>query len=329
MDAKSIFLVDRFVNVRVGEPYLLFPFGSITKNGETVNLTPELAQQFKLPHFKPAIKLGGHADELPAGGHIIGLEVRADGVYAIPEWNDNGTAALDGGAFRYHSPEIIWEGVLLDSLTGNEISAPIIMGDALLHNPALGEATAFYNVERTGGNNMSEMTQIPTSLLDRFMAIFDKEPEAKPTPTPTPPAGDDGNADAYAVEIQEKEAEIAEYKAKVEQMELAQVAAERIAQFSTELKDHAAVSGDSELHTILARLPEADAAVLVTKFKALSAQIDEAGLTGDVGEADGEATTEETIVVLANKYAAEHKVDFNTAVGKLAIDRPELFMEVK
>lgn len=329
MDAESLFLFDKFVSVRAGEPYRLFPFGAIRKNGKTINITPELAANFKLPHFKPAIKLGSHDDATPAGGHIIGLEVRADGVYAIPEWNDNGTAAMTGGAYRYHSPEIIWEGEILDSVTGLSISAPIIMGDALLHNPALGEAAAFYHVEKNGGNNMSDMTQVPTPLMETFNAwikgLMKRDEEQTPAPAPVQP-----EVDNFKAELEAERAKTAEYAAKVEQMQAAANAAERIAKFGTELAEAPAVAGDHELHAILARLPEEDAAKLVTKFKALSAQIDESGLTAEAGAAgNGQPMDQTAVVSIVEKYAADNKVTFNAALAKLAADRPELFMEVK
>ncbi len=327
MGAESIYLIDRFVNTRVGEPYRLFPFGLIHKNGKTINLTPEYAATVKLPHFKPPIKLGSHRDETPAGGHMLGLEVRADGLYVIPEWNDNGTAAVNQGSFRYHSPEIITEGYLLNSLTGEKIYPPIIMGDALLHNPALGEAAAFYHVEKYGGNNMSEMTQVPTPLFEQFNAwvknILNREGEPAPQPEPQP------EVSKFEAELQAERAKVAEYAAKVEKMEAAAAAAERIAKFSTALSESPAVADDHELHTILARLPQEDADKLVTKFKALSAQINEAALTGDVGVVgDGNPPSQDTIVKLATEYAAEHKVSFNAAVSRLAMERPELFEAV-
>lgn len=329
MDAKSIFIIDQFVTTRTGEPYRLFPFGEITKNGQTINITPELAAQFKLPHFKPAIKLGGHEDTLPAGGHIIGLEVRADGIYAIPEWNENGTSAMDSGSYRYHSPEIIWEGELLDSVSGNTISAPIIMGDALLHNPALGEAAAFYHVERStnGGNTMSEMTQVPTPLWDKFQMWFNKQVDRdEPTPTPQPDPVPEVNK--FEAELEAERAKVAEYEAKVQQMEAAQAQASRIAHFGAEFKDSPAVAEDNELHTILAQLPEDAAEKLVTKFKALSAQIDEFGMTGDVGSEAGKTPDAKSLVGIVEAYAAEHDMKYTAAVAELAVKRPELFGEV-
>ena len=104
----TTYLLDNYVATKAGQAYRLFPFGKIVKNGKTREITPETASQFRLPHFKPAIKLGSHDDPTPAGGFIVALEVRDDGLYAIPEWNEVGDKAMQDGAYRYHSPEIIW-----------------------------------------------------------------------------------------------------------------------------------------------------------------------------------------------------------------------------
>ena len=326
MTTDSIFLIDQFVTVMPGEPFRLFPFGTIHKGGRTVDLTPELARQFKLPHFKPPIKLGSHADETPAGGHIVGLEVRADGLYAVPEWNENGTGAINSGAYRYHSPEVVWEGEILDSSTGVVIPAPLILGDALLHMPALGEATAFYQVETHGGDPMSEMTQVPNSLWERMMDRFfgadiDATPEPEPEPTQTP----DPQVDAYAAQLEAANAELAQYRAQVEEMQAAQQLQDRVSHFAAELAESEAVAADGDLHNILAGLDDEVAAALVQRFKALSAQINESALTADVGAAEGEATGPAAIHAAVQKYQAEHNVNYNEAVATLATERPELF----
>jgi len=325
MTADSIFLIDQFVTVTPGEPFRLFPFGDIHKNGRTVTLTPEMARQFRLPHFKPPIKLGSHNDETPAGGHIIGLEVRGDGLYAIPEWNDSGTAAIHSGAYRYHSPEVVWEGEILDSSTGTVIPAPLILGDALLHMPALGEATAFYQVETHGGEPMSEMTQVPTSLWDRIMDRFfsaDIDPTPEPEPTTQTP---DPQVDEYAAQLQAANAELAQYRAQIEQMEAAQQLQARVFHFAAEFAESTAVADDGDLHSILAGLDDEVADQLVQRFKALSAQIDETALTGDVGAAEGDATGPDAIHAAVQKYQAEHNVSYNEAIAALAIERPQLF----
>ena len=176
----SDFLLDDYVATRPGDPFRLFPFGVIVKNGKRREITPEYAATFKLPHFKPPIKLGSHEDPTPAGGHILRLEVRADGLYAIPELNDKGAQAIQDGAYRYQSPEVIWEGSLEDPTTGAPINGPLIVGDALLHTPHLGEAAALYTITpfNLGENKMSEDTvQVPKSLFDVFTSWFKKNAE--------------------------------------------------------------------------------------------------------------------------------------------------------
>ena len=153
-DNKSDYLIDVFATVKPGVAYRLFPFGVIVKNGVKREITPEYARRFRLPHFKPPIKLGSHADTTPAGGFIVGLEVRDDGLYAIPEHTEQGAAVLADGSYRYHSPEVIWEGGGLENpADGEEIAGPLIVGDALLHTPHLGEAAALYNVEPMHGGD--------------------------------------------------------------------------------------------------------------------------------------------------------------------------------
>lgn len=142
---KTTFVIDRLLATSPGEPYRLLPFGEIHKAGVTINFTREYAAKFRLPHFKPPILLGSHTETTPAGGHIVGLEVRKDGLYAVPEFNEKGLQALRDGAYRYHSPEVLWEGRgFEDPGTGATIEGPIIVGDALLHAPHMGEATALY-----------------------------------------------------------------------------------------------------------------------------------------------------------------------------------------
>ena len=89
-----------FVNTKPGDPIRLFPFGKLFKNGKLIEFTKELAARFRLPHFKPPIKLGSHNDDQAAGGHITGLEVRDDGLYAHVELTDKGGEALVAGDFR-------------------------------------------------------------------------------------------------------------------------------------------------------------------------------------------------------------------------------------
>ena len=326
---NSTYLLDQFITTTAGEPYRLFPFGTIIKNGKKRELTPEIARLFKLPHFKPPIKLGSHEDATPAGGHIIGLEVREDGLYAIPEFNDNGTSAVTSGSYRYHSPEVIWDsGVVEDPATGQLNTTPLIWGDALLHTPHLGESAALYHVEPYKENRdmtaQIETVNVPVSFFDR---LLNRQPAQEP---PAPPVQPDQPAkEDFAAKLATVQAEAEKYRAALEKAEAMQAHAGKVAQFASELKDSTAVAQDTELHELLAGMSDEAAAKLVIKFKALSAQINESNLTGDLGA--GGAGSNDPVAALdgaVKQLMASDKIDYAAAVGVLAKTRPELFKEV-
>jgi len=74
MMQSKMYLLDDFLTVRKGEPYRLFPLGRIVKGGTVREITKELAGKFRLPHFRPAIKLGSSTDRTS----ITGIKGNAD-----------------------------------------------------------------------------------------------------------------------------------------------------------------------------------------------------------------------------------------------------------
>lgn len=291
----TTYLVDDYVATKTGEAYRLFPFGRIVKNGKVRDITPELAAQFKLPHFQPAIKLGSHEDTTPAGGHIKALEVRADGLYAIPEWNEKGETAMRDGAYKYHSPEIIWsEGALENPTDGSYINGPLIVGDSLLHMPHLGEAAKLYSVEiiQTGEQPMSENITVPTSLWDKFIAPLLQKPETQEVKTVIPE------------DYESTKLELNEVKSKLEAQAFAVERKTRVDKFESELKE---TKADPTLAELLADLPEEKAGLVMRQFKALSEQIKESNLTEEKG-------TDSTGV------AGDPKAEFNAAVLNIVKD---------
>lgn len=311
----TTFLIDEFVTTRPGEPYRLFPFGRVVKNGKVHFITPEYAAKFSLPHFKPPIKLGSHKEETPAGGHIIGLEVRPDGLYAIPAHNDKGQAAVQEGHYRYQSPEVIWDdGYLEHPTTGERIQGPLIVGDALLHMPHLGEAAALYSVEISRGDNMETVT-IPTSMWDKFMAWVGRED--KP-PTNTPP-------DDYSA-VREKAAKVDTLEAEIATMKAEQAKQARLSRFAAEVgKTKVAQPGMAEL---LAGMTDEQAAAVLQQFNALSAQIDESALLGEKGVTGGGPVVNDPAQALNAAVQAkmkEAKVDYNAALAIVATEQPDLF----
>src|SRR5690606_20521431 len=139
-------------------------------------------------------------------------------------------------------PEIIWDdGYLEHPTTGERIQGPLIVGDALLHTPHLGESAALYTTEVLGarGDTMSELVQetVPVSFVERLLERFDKmlnkphettqaTPEpAVPSPAPavvmTAQPQHDPQAEQYKAEVETLRAKAAkadEYAAELQQM---------------------------------------------------------------------------------------------------------------
>lgn len=314
----NTYLYDEFLNTQTGDAYRLFPFGRVVKNGRVREITPEYARQFKLPHFKPAIKLGSHEDATPAGGHIVALEVRDDGLYALPEWNDNGNKALHDGAYRYQSPEVIWDdGGLEDPQSGDFIKGPLIVGDALLHTPHLGEAAAMYSVEpiENKEQTMEGTVNVPAGLWDKFTAFLDARLN------PPQPEKIEVIPDDYEATRQERD----EYKTKLEAIEQAKARAARIEKFESELKD---TKADPTMAELLADVPQDTADAIMKQFRALSEQINEPALTGEQGsEGTGVEDPKAAFNALVVKKSAEGRISYNAAFELVKGENPDLFAQ--
>ena len=313
---ETTYLLDNYVATKTGEPYRLFAFGRIVKNGKVREITPEYAAQFKLPHFKPAIKLGSHEETTPAGGHIIGLEVRADGLYAVPEWNEKGDSSMRDGAYRYHSPEVLWDGgAIEDPKTGAMISGPLVLGDALLHAPHLGEDAKFYTVEIQGEKTMEENTvSVPKSFWDSYVApLLGKKPEIQVV---------EKLPEDYESTKQERD----EYKAKLNEQAETLARNSRIEKFTSELTE---TKADPSLAELLADLPEEKSEAVLKQFKALSAQIDESKITAEVGKEGGEAPADPKAAFNAAVLAIvnEKKINYNAAFEQVKVAQADLFKE--
>jgi hypothetical protein len=318
---ESTYLLDEYASVTPGQAYRLFPFGKIVKNGKTRMVTPELAAKFRLPHFKPPIKRGGHAEDAPAGGFIIGLEVREDGLYAIPEWNEKGAQAVVDGDFRYHSPEVVWdEGPVFETPDGGTIYGPLIVGDALLHMPHLGEAAALYSVEPLEREEQmtiaTEMVEVPKKWYDGILEFFKAgkpEPELEPEPTPQV------EVEAYEAAVKERD----EYKAKLATLEAEAEKTARIDKYTAAIAE---TKANHELAQMLADLPDETADRFVQEFKALSSQIDESALLGEKGTSgDGlPEVADQALDAAVKAKMAEHNVNYNAALQMVQDEAPEL-----
>jgi len=311
--------LESYVATKAGQPYLWMPFGVIKKGNKTREVTPELASQFKLPHFKPPIKLGSHEEVTPAGGHIVGFEVRGDGIWVTPELVPNGEKSLQEGAYRYHSPEVIWEdGTIQNPTTGEMMKGPFIMGDALLHTPHLGESAALYTYET--GEQLMETVSVPK---DWFTAVLEKigvKPEAPKETIPIDPT----TTEQYKAVVADAE----KYKMELERFQSEGVKTARIDKFSAELKASTKVA-EGNIAEVLASLSDEQATVIMTQFKALSAQIDESALLKNTGKQklnDGSDANPVALYDAAVKSKmVEAKVSYNAAAELVNGEKPELF----
>ena len=321
---EQTYLIDEFVHTQAGEPFRLFPFGKLFKSGKLREVTPESAKSFNLPHFKPPIKLGSHLDETAAGGTISALEVRDDGIYAVPEYTDKGNKAIEEGDYRYNSPEIIWgDQALEDPATGDMITGPLIVGVALLHTPHLGEAAALYRMEPVEDNheelNMTEeMVSVP--ILEKVVAIFRPEKDEEQELEPVLPEN-------YEAE-QEELTDLRTYKA--EQLE-ADAKAESLSvvkkEFETEEFGTAFIElGKSdEAAEVLASMSDEQRSWVLTNFKALSKQIDESALTTESGNSGDSEAGSDVVDAAIKAYMAEHKVGYVDAFNAIQVAQPEIF----
>lgn len=332
---SSYFHPSEFVAMEPGGAYRLFPFGKVVKGGRVHDITPEYAARFKLPHFKPAIKLGSHEDTTPSGGSIVALEVRTDGLYAIPEFTPKGLRAIQDGDFRYHSPEALWEDAAIeDPTTGKMIEGPMIVGDALLHYPHLGEAAALYTVEphKTEGVTMTEeMIQVKKEDWDFFQTVKNLF-APKPPKVEEPPAQPAIDPDKFSA-LQQENADI---KQKLDAMNAKEAHAAEVMSISTDLKAErfgamfAVEAFRAEAAEHFSALPKAEREWFMQKFAALAGQVDfaqkmigkEFGVTGE-GTNDPVEVFTALIVEKQKEKGFEGAQHYGAAVQAVANANPE------
>lgn len=314
---------EKYVHTEAGDPFRIFPFGKIFRDGEIREVTSEIAASFVLPHFKPPIKLGSHNDETPAGGHIIALEVRDDGLYAVPEYTDKGNKAIEEGDYRYNSPEIIWADQAIENPeTGEWISGPMIVGVALLHEPHLGEATAMYRIKTIEIKELNmEAEVVSLSILEKAVAILRPEKVEEVEPEVVMPENYEAEQEELS-ELRKDKAERKEADAKAEALSAVKK------EFDTEEFgiSYIELGKADEAAEMLAGMSEEQREWVLVNFKALSAQID-AGVTGELGNT-GDGETDPNVDardVAVKAYAAEHEVGYVEAFKAVLTAQPELF----
>jgi phage I-like protein len=305
--------------------FRIFPIGTFSRLGRTVELTREklanMVRNFKngLPGFRVPIKRT-HDDATGKFGDVVDLELRADGLYARPEWLPSGEQMLAEGSFQYLSPEVLWGPTDYDDQQG---ITNLLMGIAALNDPFFPEAALYCASDDTEkdyqgkeGDTVNEK-QLKNAFSAWLQDLFGQRD------------GTGGEAfEAMAARAEEAEREAAALRAQAAQAEAEQRRQARIERFGAAL--------EVERYAALTNVPELLAAVeddglagrLAEQFRALAAQIRESELFGEIGEPTPHDLPDDPVgryMALAASYAAAHGVDITEAYAAVDALHPDLY----
>jgi uncharacterized membrane-anchored protein YjiN (DUF445 family) len=160
-----------------------------------------------------------------------------------------------------------------------------------------------------------EEVKIPMSLWEKFLSVVHIGGEPKPEP------------EKEVVEVIKPPEDYEALKVKVTEFEAEKVRLEAEAAQKARVESFAAQLKETKVGEGLASMTDAQAEWVLTQFKALSAQVKESNLTGEIGST-GEAVPTDPREALDKAIlakAAELKSDYVTAYHALASEKPELF----
>jgi len=138
-----------------GKPFRIFPIGDFKRGDRTIDLTKERLAEMKAnyeadrPRWKAPIYAGHPTDtqpDPPKLGNVASLELKDDGLYAIPEYSDKGKELVDEESYQYVSPGVLWKlaGASYTDEEGNEFDN-VLDHVALTNRPFFGSRTAIFS----------------------------------------------------------------------------------------------------------------------------------------------------------------------------------------
>ena len=311
-----------------GQPFRVFPIGNFRRGDREIVLTAErlkkIAQNYNdgSPRWKIPIYPGHPTDTNPDPakyGNATRLEFREnDGLYAHPEYTEEGEKSVESGGYQYVSPGIIWSGYTDEQ--GNEIP-DVIDHIALTNRPFFGGRTAIFS------SSEALMKDDPFSELKEWFKETFKSPEATPPKSveATPPKGQsmtqptpvtfDAKAQVDQLTAQLKaqkdefDAKLTAEKTRADEF-ATQLAAEKKSREINELKieaqnfTHLTLKADEyaeKIHT----LPPEVAKWIKDKFAQFDAQLAQGALFGQFSRPDAQETSAENLETFTQKLIDE------------------------
>ncbi len=140
-----------------GQPFRIMPMGEFQRGERKIAIVKTDLEQMAAnyatgkPRWKIPIYAGHPTDKQPdppSVGYVQKLEVRDDGLYAYPEYNDDGKVMIDKGQYRYNSPGVLWSknGSTYADEQGKQHDN-IVDHIALTNRPFFGQNTALFSAD--------------------------------------------------------------------------------------------------------------------------------------------------------------------------------------
>ena len=140
---------------QAGKPFRVMPLGTFKRGERTLTITKDNLQQMAAnfengrPRWKVPVYFGHPTAEQPdppKAGNIASVEVRDDGLYAVPEYTDKGKASVEGGEYQFVSPGVLWDknGSAYVDEQGRQFDN-VIEHVALTNRPFFGQHVALFS----------------------------------------------------------------------------------------------------------------------------------------------------------------------------------------
>lgn len=178
---------------------------------------------------------------------------------------------------------------------------------------------------------MSDTVEVPKTFWDSVVTLF-QSPEMPEKEQPEKDAPENVDVDKFEAIQSERD----EYAAKLEKLEAErkreELEAEILGEFDTDEYGVAyqEMGEDEDMVGMLAEMGDEQREWVLTQFRALSAQIEEGGLTeehGTSGEGiDAESPREQLDAVIYQR-AEEEEISYGAALKKIEREQPELVKE--